>query len=69
MCSAGNSCCAVPPASPIGAIQPDLYTKQDGPLFLQNKSRTGQNLGRLHFRLKYDFDRSDLTVHLIEGNI
>ncbi|GLV35762.1 Synaptotagmin beta [Carabus blaptoides fortunei] len=57
-----------PPASPLGAIQPDLYQRQDGPLFLGNKPRTGHSLGRLHFRLKYDFDRSDLTVHLIEAH-
>lgn len=59
----------VPPASPLGALQPDLYQRQDGPLFLGNKNRTGASLGRLHFRLKYDFDRSDLTVHLIEGEL
>lgn len=57
----------IPPASPLGALQPDLYQRQDGPLFLGSKSRNGSSLGRLHFRLNYDFDRSDLTVHLIEG--
>ncbi|KAB0798857.1 hypothetical protein PPYR_06737 [Photinus pyralis] len=58
-----------PPASPLGAIQPDLYTRQDGPLFLSGGSpRSGINMGRLHFRVKYDFDRSDLTVHLIEAH-
>ncbi|KAF5285001.1 hypothetical protein FQR65_LT02313 [Abscondita terminalis] len=57
-----------PPASPLGAIQPDLYTRQDGPLFLGSSSRSGINMGRLHFRVKYDFDRSDLTVHLIEAH-
>lgn len=56
-----------PPASPLGAIQPDLYTRQDGPLFIGGSPRSGPALGRLHFRLKYDFDRSDLIVHLIEG--
>lgn len=24
-------------------------------------------LGRLHFRLSYDFDKSDLLVHIVEG--
>lgn len=58
----------MPPASPLGAIQPDLYTRKDGPLFIGGGSpQNGPNLGRLHFRLKYDFDRSDLIVHLIEG--
>lgn len=57
----------IPPASPLGAIQPDLYTKKDVPLFLTNNSN-GTSLGRLHLRLKYDFDRSDLHVHLIEAH-
>ncbi|KAF2901710.1 hypothetical protein ILUMI_04471, partial [Ignelater luminosus] len=57
-----------PPASPLGAIQPDLYTRQDGPLFLGGSPRSGISMGRLHFRVKYDFDRSDLTVHLIEAH-
>lgn len=29
--------------------------------------RSGKTLGRLHLCLKYDFDRSDLHVHLIEA--
>ncbi|XP_018322417.1 synaptotagmin-5 isoform X2 [Agrilus planipennis] len=59
---------SAPPASPLGAIQPDLYTKRDGPLFLEGSPKSGPSLGRLHFRVKYDFDRSDLTVHLIEAH-
>lgn len=55
-----------PPASPLGAIQPDLYLKKEGPLFIGDAHKGG-SLGRLHFRLSYDFDRSDLVVHLIEG--
>ncbi|XP_076675749.1 synaptotagmin beta isoform X3 [Andrena cerasifolii] len=31
-------------------------------------SRSGKSLGRLHLRFKYDFDRSDLHVHLIEAH-
>ncbi|XP_031777994.1 synaptotagmin-6 isoform X1 [Nasonia vitripennis] len=62
----GNS---APPASPIGTIRPDLYTRRDGPLFLSNSTRrSGKSLGRLHLRLSYDFDKSDLNVHLIEAN-
>lgn len=57
-----------PPASPLGAIQPDLYTRQDGPLFIGGSPKSGPSMGRLHFRLKYDFDRSDLIVHLIEAH-
>ncbi|XP_015178661.1 PREDICTED: synaptotagmin-6 [Polistes dominula] len=56
-----------PPASPLGSLQPDLYQRRDGPVFL-NARRTGKSLGRLHLRLKYDFDRSDLNVHLIEAH-
>ncbi|XP_077296894.1 synaptotagmin beta [Arctopsyche grandis] len=61
---------SIPPASPLGTLQPDLYTKREGPLFLglpDNLSHS-TSLGRLHMRLKYDFDRSDLTVHLIEAH-
>ncbi|XP_043288394.1 synaptotagmin-5 isoform X2 [Venturia canescens] len=58
-----------PPASPLGSLQPDLYQRRDGPLFLSAQSTTaGKNMGRLHLRLKYDFDRSDLRVHLIEAH-
>ncbi|KAI4463433.1 synaptotagmin [Holotrichia oblita] len=57
-----------PPASPLGAIQPDLYTRQDGPLFIGGSPKYGPSLGRLHFRLKYDFDKSDMVVHLIEAH-
>ncbi|PNF39650.1 hypothetical protein B7P43_G05637 [Cryptotermes secundus] len=56
-----------PPASPLGALQPDLYQRRDGPLFLGSR-RGGPSLGRLHLRLKYDFNRSDLHVHLIEAH-
>ncbi|XP_063988446.1 synaptotagmin-1 isoform X2 [Diachasmimorpha longicaudata] len=60
-----------PPASPLGSLQPDLYQRRDGPLFLsaqRTDQTTGKSLGRLHLRLKYDFDRSDLHVHLIEAH-
>lgn len=57
-----------PPASPLGALQPDLYQRREGPLFLDAPQGSGQHLGRLHLRFTYDFDRSDLHVHLIEGN-
>ncbi|XP_015608794.1 synaptotagmin-5 isoform X2 [Cephus cinctus] len=55
------------PASPLGSLQPDLYPRRDGPLFLSAR-RSGKSLGRLHLRLTYDFDRSDLDVHLIEAH-
>ncbi|XP_072751100.1 synaptotagmin-5 isoform X2 [Anoplolepis gracilipes] len=57
----------VPPASPLGSLQPDLYQRRDGPVFLSAR-RTGKQLGRLHLRLRYDFDKSDLDVHLIEAH-
>ncbi|XP_074097333.1 synaptotagmin beta isoform X2 [Cotesia typhae] len=56
-----------PPASPLGSLQPDLYLRRDGPLFLSAR-RTGKCMGRLHLRLSYDFDKSDLHVHLIEAH-
>ena len=31
-------------------------------------SSSSVSFGRLHFRLAYDFDKSDLLVHLVEGN-
>ncbi|XP_011641008.1 synaptotagmin-5 isoform X2 [Pogonomyrmex barbatus] len=57
----------MPPASPLGSLQPDLYQRRDGPVFLSAR-RTGKHLGRLHLRLRYDFDKSDLDVHLIEAH-
>ncbi|CAG9766090.1 unnamed protein product [Ceutorhynchus assimilis] len=65
-----DSALSAPPASPLGAIQPDLYLKKDGPLFIGCDARKsgGASLGRLHFRLSYDFDRSDFIVHLIEAH-
>ncbi|XP_060817207.1 synaptotagmin-6 [Bombus pascuorum] len=56
-----------PPASPLGSIQPDLYQRRDGPIYLKARGN-GKSLGRLHLRFKYDFDRSDLHVHLIEAH-
>lgn len=52
--------------SALGALQPDLYTKREAPLVIELEG-AGPSLGRIHLRLKYDFDRSDLEVHLIEG--
>ncbi|XP_013784990.1 synaptotagmin-6-like [Limulus polyphemus] len=54
--------------SPIGTIQPDLYTKKDMVFFQSCDSEEATKHGRLHFRLKYDFDRSDLVVHVIEAH-
>ncbi|KAJ8982659.1 hypothetical protein NQ317_019060 [Molorchus minor] len=64
-----DSASCAPPASPLGAIQPDLYLRKDGPLFIGGNNKPGPSLGRLHFRLSYDFDRSDLIVHLIEAYV
>ncbi|XP_055703141.1 synaptotagmin-5 isoform X2 [Phlebotomus papatasi] len=55
------------PASPLGALQPDLYTRQDGPIYLTGPDST-QALGRIHLRLKYDSNLFDLAVHLIEAH-
>ncbi|CAN7938433.1 unnamed protein product, partial [Ixodes hexagonus] len=67
-------------ASPIGNIQPDLYKKKETVFFQSREARSSScgspsssggsvapKFGRLHFRLKYDFDKSDLVVHVIEG--
>ncbi|XP_026746085.1 synaptotagmin-5-like [Trichoplusia ni] len=53
--------------SSLGALQPDLYTKREAPLVIELEG-AGPSLGRIHLRLKYDFDRSDLEVHLIEAH-
>ncbi|KAL9902771.1 synaptotagmin beta isoform 2-T2 [Glossina fuscipes fuscipes] len=58
---------ALGPASPLGAIQPDLYKGPDGPIYL-NAPETNPALGRLHLRIKYDYHLFDLTVHLIEAH-
>lgn len=54
------------PASPLGALQPDLYHRPDGPIYL-TAPESNLALGRLHLRIKYDSHLFDLTVHLIEG--
>lgn len=58
---------SVGPASPLGALQPDLYRVQDGPIYL-TAPESSPALGRLHLRAKYDYHLFDLTVHLIEGS-
>lgn len=62
--SPGASAAAI---SALGALQPDLYTKREAPLVIDLEG-AGPSLGRIHLRMKYDFDRSDLEVHLIEGS-
>lgn len=66
--SASNHSSPMPPSSPLGAIQLDLYTRKEGPLFISRLPEEGPDIGRLHFRLNYDFNRSDLIIHIIEGN-
>lgn len=56
------------PASPLGALQPDLYRGHEGPLYV-NAPDDNLAFGKLHFHLKYDSHLCDLTVHLIEGNL
>ncbi|KOB70606.1 putative Synaptotagmin-6, partial [Operophtera brumata] len=63
--SPGASAAAI---SALGALQPDLYTKREAPLVIELEG-AGPSLGRIHLRMKYDFDRSDLEVHLIEGKV
>ncbi|XP_034657562.1 double C2-like domain-containing protein alpha isoform X1 [Drosophila subobscura] len=58
---------AVGPASPLGALQPDLYRLPDGPVYL-TAPESSHAMGRLHLRVKYDYHLFDLTVHLIEAH-
>lgn len=55
------------PTSPLGALQLDLYTRQEGPIYL-TAPESSASLGRIHLRVKYDSNLSDLTVHLIEAH-
>lgn len=63
------------PLSPLlGTLQLDLYQRKDMTLFLPKDKQPGLSphdrnapLGRVHFRLRYDLDKSDLHVHVIEG--
>lgn len=55
------------PASPLGAIQPDLYQRPEGPIYLTAPESVA-TLGRLHLRIKYDSKLFDLAVHLIEAH-
>nr|XP_024215985.1 synaptotagmin-5-like [Halyomorpha halys] len=48
---------------PLGTIQPSLYARHEGPLNIRNDN----SVGRLRLNINYDFDRSDLHIHLIEG--
>ncbi|XP_064629150.1 synaptotagmin-6-like isoform X2 [Lineus longissimus] len=51
---------------PLGSIRPDLYQRKDA--VLRQESRDSiVRLGRLHIRVKYDFNTSDLVVHVIEA--
>ncbi|KAH8332200.1 hypothetical protein KR074_005535 [Drosophila pseudoananassae] len=58
---------SVGPASPLGALQPDLYRLPDGPVYL-TAPESSHAVGRLHLRVKYDYHLFDLTVHLIEAH-
>ncbi|XP_073997214.1 synaptotagmin beta isoform X2 [Rhodnius prolixus] len=62
-----TTCCSgrdVPSSPlPLGTLQPALYTRPEGPVVVRSENR----VGRLHITTKYDFDRSDLHVHLIES--
>ncbi|KMY99653.1 synaptotagmin-5 isoform X1 [Drosophila simulans] len=58
---------AMGPASPLGALQPDLYRMPDGPVYL-TAPESSHAVGRLHLRVKYDYHLFDLTVHLIEAH-
>lgn len=51
----------------MGALQPDLYQRPDGPIYL-TAPENSVALGKLHLRVKYDSHLFDLAVHLIEAH-
>lgn len=55
------------PASPLGQLQLDLYTRNEGPVVIPAPS-SSPTLGKLHLRVKYDYHLFDLAVHLIEAH-
>ncbi|OXA46417.1 Synaptotagmin-1 [Folsomia candida] len=63
------------PLSPLlGTLQLELYQKKDVKITLPGSKQPEANLddgskrlGQLRFQLKYDFDKSDLHVHVIEA--
>ncbi|XP_006814384.2 synaptotagmin-6-like [Saccoglossus kowalevskii] len=49
--------------SEIGAVKPDLYAKSNDMVVMQtDKQGKAKKLGKLNFKLRYDFDKSDLIV-------
>lgn len=55
-----------PPASPLGQLQLDLYTRNEGPVVIPAPS-SSPTLGKLHLKVRYDYHLFDLAVHLIEA--
>ncbi|XP_022112239.1 synaptotagmin-6-like [Acanthaster planci] len=61
--------------SDIGAVQPELYARTNEVVVLKGAEAEGGadtakkkcNRGRLHVKLKYDFNTSDFVVRLIEA--
>ncbi|XP_070574364.1 synaptotagmin-10-like [Ptychodera flava] len=54
--------------SEIGSVKPDLYAKSNDIVVMQNeKQGKVKKLGKLHFKLKYDFDKSDLNVDVLQA--
>lgn len=49
-----------------GTLDLDLYRRKED-VISQKLDEPSCGLGKLHFRLRYDFDKSDFVVHLIEG--
>ncbi|XP_072165598.1 synaptotagmin-5-like [Diadema setosum] len=65
--------------SEIGTVKPELYPRKDDCLVLTSSeqygsganghshTKQGKRIGRLHVKLKYDFNKSDFVVKLIEA--
>lgn len=54
------------PASPLGALQPDLYQRPAGPVYITGPEGS-ITTGKIHLNISYDSHLFDLAVHLIEG--
>ncbi|XP_014670103.1 PREDICTED: synaptotagmin-6-like [Priapulus caudatus] len=53
--------------SGIGTLDLDLYRRKTD-VISQKLDEPSSGLGKLHFRLRYDFDKSDFVIHLIEAH-
>lgn len=66
--------------SEFGTVKPELYPRRDDRLVMNQsdqygisgsniRSKQGKKIGRLHVKLKYDFNTSDFVIKVVEGKI